>query len=146
MNTDPQKGYIVVNLKSVEELQNVVNDFTLYGQLKIEKRKTITDWVRERFIIEAGVKQTIEFGEMATVDMLCMETSGAVMLDIKDNYGTGFGDGGFGYGGFGGTENPLKGFHVNGILMLEGKYAGMIMTNNTDDDITVDLYAAVYEQ
>lgn len=145
MDNTNHTALITVNLKSVKELDNLLGDFDLYAQLKTNKKIVVTDWVRERFVIAGNTTQTIEFGEQDVVNFLYIEAQGRVMLDLYDASESGFGEGGFGEGGFGGVGAGLNGFNINGILCVEGGYERMEMTNNNEESIKIDLFAAKYE-
>lgn len=133
-------------LKSIKPIERLVDDFDLYSQLITNRRREATDWVRERFVIEGNTTQTIEFGEQDIVNVVYVEAQGRVMLSLHDSSETGFGEGGFGEGGFGGVGSGLSGFHINGILCVEGSYERMEMTNNNSEAVKIDLFAAKYKQ
>lgn len=142
-NTD-HTVLIGFNIKSIKPLERLVDDFDLYSQLITNRRREATDWVRERFIIEPNTTQDIEFGEQDNVNLVYIEAQGRVMLTLHDSSETGFGEGGFGEGGFGGVGSGLVGFHIDGILCVEGSYERMEMTNNNDEQVKIDLFAAKY--
>jgi len=146
MEDQNNEALITINLKTINELPAVQDEFVLWSQLRTNKRIEVTDWVRERFILVPGLTQNIEFGESQIVNFIHVETQGAILANLTDETPIGYGEGGYGEGGYGGVGSDLIGFTINRILCVEGSYASLQLTNLKTVNIQVDLFAAVYAE